>query len=432
MSLIDWLRSLFRPKPPVRDVSELRAEDAGADAAQTRETIDTSGGPLKPQHLRLALRDARLLPKPKPKLAPGHWLPRKKPKIFDRNEADRLFSATLRTRDRNLRDLAADREQLERYGLPVWETEAELAEALGVSVGTLRHYSIHRQRETSPHYVTFGVPKRSGGQRLIHAPKTRLKALQRTLHETLVSKLPQGPAAHGFRSGRSVATNARPHVGKAVVIKLDLADCFPSIHFGRVRGLLIALGYSYPVATALAVLMTEAPRQPVEVEGTVFHVPVGPRVCVQGAPTSPGLCNAVLARMDRRLAGLARKHEFAYTRYADDLTFSGDAADKAKMLVAVAAKIVREEGFRLNRKKTRILRRAQRQRVAGVVVNEQAGLSRHDRRRLRAAIHQLKRDGQPADPQAVRRLAGKLAYLHMLNPDQAAPLMAAFREVTGG
>jgi len=422
VSLVAWLQSLFRPRPPVRDISEL----TGADPGDVSERIDTSGGPLKPQHLRRALRDPRLLPKPKSR-APV-WSRRKKPKILERSEADRLFSATMRTRDRSIRDLLADPDQLARYQLPAWETEPQLAEALGLSVGMLRHFSIHRQRETTPHYVTFAIPKRSGGQRLIHAPKRRLKAIQRRLQELLVSRLPTSPAAHGFLPHRSVATNAAPHVGQAVVIKLDLQDCFPSIHFGRVRGLFISLGYGYQVATTLAALMTESPRQPVEVGGQVFHVPVGPRVCVQGAPTSPGLCNAILLRLDRRLAGFARKQGFAYTRYADDLTFSGDDPDKIKLVLAITARIVREEGFVLNRDKTRVLRRSRRQTVTGVVVNQTAGLSRRERRRLRAAVHQFARSPGSLDAKGVQRLGGKLAYLRMLNGDQAAPLLAEFQQ----
>lgn len=425
MGLLKWVSSWFAPRPVVRDVSRLSSEVIDDDAATREETVDTSGGPLKPGHLRRALRDPRLLPKPKPKPSAAlPWRPAKKRKILSRHEADRLFSQTLRTRDRDVRDLTTDPEQLRRYGLPVWNNEDELAAALGLTVKQLRHYSIHRQRETTPHYVAFAVRKRSGGQRVIHAPKRRLKAIQRALDEQLASKLPVSPFAHGFRQGRSIATNAGPHVGKALVIKLDIADCFPTIHVGRVRGLLVAYGYSYPVAQTLAVLMTEAPRQPVEVDGKLFHVPIGPRVCVQGAPTSPALCNAILRRLDYRLAGLARKHGFAYTRYADDLTFSGDDVGKAKLIITLASRISRDEGLPLNRRKTRVLRAGQRQSVTGVTVNSIAGLSRQERRRLRAALHQQRRSTNP-DPAKDRQLKGKLAYLRMLNPAQAAALLAA-------
>jgi hypothetical protein len=411
----DWLKSLFQPKPVVRDVSRMGTEAVGQDAATRQEIVDTSGQPLKPGHRRRAVRDPRLLPKPRPQTR--IW-GQKKRKILPRDEANRLFSQTLRTRDRNVRDLATDAEQLRRCGLPVCNDEGEWAAALGLTVKQLRHYSIHRQRETTPHYVMFAIRKRQGGQRIIHAPKRRLKAIQRSLHQQLVSKLPVSPFAHGFRAGRSVASNAAPHVARPVVIKLDIADCFPTIHVGRVRGLLIAYGYSYPVAQALAVLMTEPPRQPVEVEGRVFHVPVGPRVCVQGAPTSPGLCNAVLRRLDYRLAGLARKHGFAYTRYADDLTFSGDDASKIKLLVTIAARIAGDEGLPLNRAKTRVLRAGQRQVVTGVVVNKIAGLSRQQRRRLRAALHQQRASASP-DARLARQLAGKLGYVRILKPNQA-------------
>ncbi|HZZ80698.1 MAG TPA: reverse transcriptase family protein [Gemmataceae bacterium] len=419
MGLWSWVKSWFVSPPVVRDVAGMMDHAVGSDVATREEVVDTSGKPLKPGHRRRALRDKRLLPKPKPT---GSFWGRKKPKVMDEEEADRLFSETLRTRDRNIRDLVADEDQLQRLGLPVWTSEADVASALGLSIKQLRHFSIHRQRDAVSHYVIFAIRKRSGGQRLIHAPKKRLKAIQRSLHEQLVSKLPVSPYAHGFRSGHSVATNAAPHVGKAVVIKLDIADCFPTIHLGRVRGLLIAYGYSYPVAQTLAVLMTEPPRQPVELDGKIYPVPVGSRFCVQGAPTSPGLCNAILRRLDHRLAGLARKHEFGYTRYADDLTFSGDARSKIKLLITIAARIAHEEGLPLNRKKTRVLRAGQRQSVTGVVVNQSLGLSRQERRRIRAALHQ---QSKTSDPLKARQLRGKIAYVRMLNPAQAEGLEKA-------
>jgi hypothetical protein len=221
-----------------------------------------------------------------------------------------------------------------------------------------------------------------------------------------------------------VRTNAQPHVGKRVLLQLDIREFFPSIHFGRVRGLLLALGYGFPVASVLAALMTEAPRQAVAVGDTIYFAPVGARACPQGAPTSPHLSNALLLKMDRRLAGLARRMGFAYTRYADDLTFSGDDIAQAHALRILAARIVEEEGFRINHEKTRIVRDGSRQSVTGVVVNDVLGLSRQTRRRLRAAIHRCAQAqaAGTADPATLARLEGELAYLSMLNPQQAQRL----------
>ena len=404
-----WWR-WFRPLR--RDVSRLRTGD-GDPGAAVEEIVDTKGGPLKPLHRRLALRDGRLLPT---------RVKDRRRKLRPDDEAMRLFSPSQRTQNRTARDLLADEEQLMRHGLPVWKTEAALAAALGVTVRQLWYFACHRLRDTSPHYVTFAIPKRRGGERLIMAPKRFLKALQRRLNELLVNHLPVSEAAHGFRKGRSIRTNAEPHVGQGIVVRVDLADFFPTVTYARVRGYLIAIGYSYPVAASLALLLTEAERQPVEVDGTTFHVPVGQRHCVQGAPTSPGLCNAIFLKADHRIAGLARKFGFNYTRYADDLTFSGSANhDAARAMVQHLGRLLTEEGFTVNTAKTSIQTRRGRQSVTGVVVNDTAGLSRQERRRLRAMAHRLRHTDTP-DPADVAHLEGKLNYLAMLNPAQAAAL----------
>jgi retron-type reverse transcriptase len=424
--LVAWLLATLRrwraarawARAPQRDVSGL----AGSGEAAFKHEVVRTGGPLKEAHRRQVLRDNRLLPKPPPDPSQRRWPAPPRVKYLTEREADRLFGPSLRTRNRDVMDLATDEAQLQRYGLPVWKTEEDVAAALSLSLGQLRHFSQHRYRETVAHYISFAIPKRSGGERLIHAPKRRLKAVLRTLDRLLVSKLPKSKYAHGFVKGRSIASNAAPHVGKAVVLHFDIKDCFPTIHFGRVRGLLIALGYGYPVAAALAVLMTEAPRQPVAAEGKIYQVPTGPRVCVQGAPTSPGLCNAILMRLDHRLAGLARKHGFAYSRYADDLTFSGSDLAKIAKLIRLVPTIVVSEGFAVNGEKTRILRAGRRQAVTGVVVNKAMGLSRQERRKLRAALHR-QRQGSDADTAGERlRFHGKLAYLSMLNRAQATAL----------
>ncbi len=423
MGFIKWLSALVLGAPR-RDVSRLGGDGAALD--DTFETVDVSGGPLKEAHRRRALRDRRLLPK-KTSITRQLGLTKRK-KIMTAQEAGRLFGGTMRTRNRGIRDLLPDEEQLARYGLPVWKTEDDLARALGVSLKELWYFSIHREKERQPHYITFSIPKRTGGRRLIMAPKRRLKAIQRRLLPLLVEKLPVSAHAHAFHKGRSIRTGAEPHVGKRVVLRLDLKDFFPSVTFARVRGLLIAYGYGFPVATTLAALMTEAERQPVQVDDTVYHVPVGWRHCVQGAPTSPGICNAITLRLDRRLAGLAKQHGFAYTRYADDLTFSGDGdKDAVRKLRQATERVVADEGFVVNRKKTRIMSQCGRQTVTGIVVNKTLGLSRQDRRRLRAMAHQLKKqtaDGF-ADPSRMAKLTGLLAFLSMLNKEQAEKLRGA-------
>jgi retron-type reverse transcriptase len=415
LGLFEWARRFFGGRPR-RDVTRLPGID---DADAVSETIDVSGGPLKPHHRRRALRDPRLLPK-----AIRHTVRGKRRRVLARDEADRLFAGTLRTTNRHIRDLAPDVEQIERHGLPVWRTEADVAQALGVSVRELRFFAMHREKEKAPHYVCFAIPKRSGGERLILAPKPRLKALQRRLLDLLVSRLPVSEQAHGFRKARSIRTGAEPHVGRGMLVQMDLKDFFPTVTHPRVRGLLIALGYGYPVAATLAALMTESPRQPVEVDGVVYHVPVGPRHCVQGAPTSPGLCNAVTVKLDHRLRGLATAMGFRYTRYADDLTFSAEAPRDPAGLVSAATQIVQAEGFAVNTAKTRVSRRGRRQVVTGVSVASVLGLSRRERRRLRARIHRL---GSDADPAEAARVEGHLAYVRMLNPAQAEALRRSWR-----
>ncbi|HEX7861116.1 MAG TPA: reverse transcriptase family protein [Verrucomicrobiae bacterium] len=250
------------------------------------------------------------------------------------------------------------------------------------------------------------------------APKRQLKAIQRRLVPLLIEKLPVSDVAHGFRKGRNIRTGAEPHVGQRVLLRIDLQDFFPTVTFARVRGLLIAYGYGYRVATTLAVLITEAQRQPVDLDGVIYHLPVGPRHCVQGAPTSPGICNALLIRLDRRLAGLAKKRGLTYTRYADDLTFSGPVdLDTIHRFRCAATRLIQAEGFNINRDKTRVMPPSARQTVTGVTVNKTLGLSRQHRRKLRAALHQAQKAGQIPST-----LNGKLAYLSMLNPAQAKAL----------
>jgi retron-type reverse transcriptase len=326
-----------------------------------------------------------------------------------------------------LADRVSDAAKLQPAGLPVLSTPAEVAAALGLTIPQLRWLCFHSDAATTTHYVTFTIPKRSGGTREISAPHRHLAKAQRWVLQNVLARRPVEEPAHGFVPGRSTVTNAKPHVGMRVVVNLDLKDFFPTISFPRVRGVFRRMGYSGAVATIFALLCTESPRRRVEFDGRRFHVAIGPRALPQGACTSPALSNLVARRLDRRFAGMASKLGWRYTRYADDLSFSCERETKEKTakeanagwLLARVRHILEEEGFALNPKKARVQRPNTAQVVTGIVVNRKLSVPRPERRRLRAALHRLKKSGAAPD----NVVKGHLAYVKMVNADQHARLV---------
>ncbi len=166
--------------------------------------------------------------------------------------------------------------------------------------------------------------------------------------------------------------------------------------------------------------------------GTKYESATGPRGLPQGAPTSPALSNQVVRKLDKRLLGVAKKLGLTYTRYADDLTFSGgeELATKIGWLLAKVRHIAQEEGFAVNEKKTRVMRRSAAQTVTGVVVNDKPSLSREELRRLRAILHRAKTEGLESQNREKRPnfrawLTGKIAFVSMIRPDVGAKLKAA-------
>ena len=212
--------------------------------------------------------------------------------------------------------------------------------------------------------------------------------MQRNLLREILEKIPVHPAAHGFVPGRSTVTNAAVHAGAELVLKFDLSDFFPTIHFVRVAGLFGSFGYrldgncrfsssdkSNRVASTLARLCTfnDDPHQ------------YGGGYVPQGDPTSPAISNLICRRLDARLEGLAKGLEGAYTRYADDLTFSFKASDlNIGRFRWWVDQICHQEGFLVNQKKFRVIRQSQRQVVTGIVVNDSLRVPRRQRRRFRA------------------------------------------------
>ncbi|MFV0294790.1 MAG: reverse transcriptase domain-containing protein [Hyphomicrobiaceae bacterium] len=307
-------------------------------------------------------------------------------------------------------------ERLGANGLPAFADMKAIADAMGVPVGELRFLTYNRKVSKVDHYKRFQIPKKTGGMRTVSAPMPRLKRAQYWVLDNILARIEPHDAAHGFRAGRSIVSNAAPHVGKAVVVNLDLKDFFPSISFRRVKGVFASLGYPEAQAAVFALLTTEAPRTTLSLDGETWHVADGERVLPQGAPTSPAITNLLCRKLDRRLQGAARKYGFTYTRYADDLTFSSAADSKPDLdrLMKLVRHVVQDEGLTINDAKTRVMRRGRHQEVTGLTVNDGLGVSRKERRRFRAYLHRAANTAAPSSWRRGSPAASALGYAQFL------------------
>ncbi len=341
-----------------------------------------------------------------------------------------------------------------RWPVPVIATTGELAEFLGCDHGQLAWYADARGLErTVPaeklrHYRYSGRERPGRPMRVIEQPKQHLKAIQRRILREILDQIPAHEAAHGFTRGRSVVTHASQHTGAYVVIRLDLADFFPSVAASRVYGIFRAAGYPESVAHALTALTTNVvpatfwhslPR-PSDRAQIQAHHRLGRQLATphlpQGAPTSPALANLAAFRLDRRLSGLGAALGVTYSRYADDLTFSGrrSLASTVGRLRRTVAEIAGEEGFRINELKSTLTTSAGRQRVCGVVVNQHVNVAREDYDTLKATLHNARLQGPAAQnlaslPDFRAHLLGRIAWVQSLNPERGAKLRREFERI---
>jgi RNA-directed DNA polymerase len=247
----------------------------------------------------------------------------------------------------------------EAWEVPRIESAGALADWLWLEPGELDWFadlkglSYCAERPQVRHYHYRILTKQSGSVRLIEAPKPLLKKLQRQILEWILDKIPAHAAVHGFVRGRSIQTFAVPHVGQRIVIRIDVKDFFPSFPAARIQALFRTAGYPETVADLLGgICTTVTPRD-------VWNEPLYNRPHLpQGAPSSPAIANLCTYRVDCRLAGLAQAAEARYTRYADDLAFSGgdSFARHAGNFATHAAAILLEEGLHVHHGKTRIMR----------------------------------------------------------------------------
>jgi retron-type reverse transcriptase len=315
------------------------------------------------------------------------------------------------------RKAAAEASAMLRPAAPREAAMLELVGVLGADLAaSLMRVFAMADRQAAPGHKLNGaykrhlLPKKSGGNRVISAPVLPLKRVQRAVLDTLLTPLGSHDCAYGFVPGRSIAHNAAVHVGQLVVVNADVSNCFPSVKWPLVlaalrRGLGDRLS-----STAISMLC--------DVCTADGGLPIG-------APTSPALLNRVLIKTDETLLQAAKARGVNYTRYADDLTFSGDAG--AVQMLNVARCTLEQIGLQLDPKKTNIFRRGRRQMVTGLAVNDQVSVPRNIRRRLRAAVHMAVQHGTShwhGQQQSLLALKGRISFVKMVHEAEGAQLMA--------
>lgn len=341
-----------------------------------------------------------------------------------------------------------------RWPVPDIATPDALADHLGLTPGELDWLADVRSLERTAgderlrHYRYTWLPREAGPVRVLEQPKARLKAIQRRLLREILEPIALHDAAHGFRRGHGARSYAAVHGRQRVVLRLDLADFFASVRAARVYGIFRLAGYPEAVAHALTGLTTNAvpvdqwaalPRPQAAREITAHHR-LGRHLAAahlpQGAPTSPALANLCAFGLDRRLAALAAAAGARYSRYADDLALSGgpETLRRAPAMRSRIAAIAREEGFRVNEPKSRLMTSAGRQRLAGVVVNALPNVERREYDRLKAILHNAAVNGPEAENREGHadfraHLLGRIAWVAHLNPGREAKLRDRFARI---
>lgn len=258
-------------------------------------------------------------------------------------------------------------EPLVTRGLPVLYDISQLSVEVGLDEEQIRALI----ENPAASYLQYAIPKLVGGYRHISEPilslrKTQLWILRRILN----SQMPHD-AAMAFTRGRSIRMNAQQHVGQRMVLSLDIRDFFGTIKHFLVLDVFKSMGYSTEIADALTQLTQLWGSLP------------------QGAPTSPAISNLIMRSPDKELTRFAQANSIRYTRYADDMTFSG--IFRVNRIIDKVTRVLRSIGLELNENKTRLMLRHQQQEVTGVVVNERIQAPRLLRRRLRQEIYYLKK-----------------------------------------
>ncbi|MBD5088993.1 MAG: RNA-directed DNA polymerase [Clostridiales bacterium] len=272
--------------------------------------------------------------------------------------------------------------------------------------------------ETEKFYHEIDIPKKRGGVRTLEIPSLELKTLQRDILHELLECINTSEQAYGFLKGKSIVDNARQHVGKRYILGIDIENFFATINVDRIFKIFYYYGYTKEVSFMLSRIVCKDGYLP------------------QGAPTSPYLSNIVCRKLDRRLLGVAKKYGATYTRYADDITFSGEI--HPDVYVDLIKKIIVEEGFCINSNKTRILGNNQRQEVTGIIVNKKVKVNKKYKEYLRQQIYYCNKYGIDSHLEKIgnnvtgfkEHMYGIANFIKMVEPDEGEKWINKLNEIS--
>ena len=262
------------------------------------------------------------------------------------------------------------------------------------------------------------IPKKSGGMRTLHIPSLELKAIQRWIVDNILKNIPISDFATAFSIGSSIVKNAEMHVGQECVLNLDIKDFFPSINFEQVFRVFSYYGYTKEVSFYLSRLCVYQDELP------------------QGSPASPWLSNIICLKLDKRLSLLATTYQARYTRYADDITFSGSRY--IGRLIGITRTILEEEGFRVNEKKVRMSCPGSQQEVTGLIVNNSTvHVNRRYKRIVKQEIYYCLKYGVADHLHHIQcdktfykeHLYGKVFFINMVEPAEGVRLLAELDKI---
>jgi retron-type reverse transcriptase len=300
--------------------------------------------------------------------------------------------------------------RLKMLGLPVIQTVDDISEMTHISRYTIFQLSMHANK----YYKIYTILKKSGKPRTICQPSKKLKGLQSWILVTILNKLEVSTSCKGFKKGSSTADNAYPHKEANTILTIDLKDFFPTVKRNQVFNIFKAIGYNKAISTILTNICTYEGALP------------------QGSPCSPKLANLAAWQLDVRIQGFVGKRGINYTRYADDLTFSGLSPLKVVQILPMIKTIVEDEHFAINPSKTRVAGSSRAKIVTGLVIsNDTFGIGKLKYKRVRSKIHHLTFPEEQENIKLLYEVNGWLSYLKSVDIRRLESTYKYIKELSG-